>query len=97
MKIEVYGKQGCNLCKSAMKKVQHFLEKWGVGTEHEVVFMDVESEFGAAEGDFHDVFHIPTVLLKRDELEVVARWDGGAPPSEQLESHIRRQAPPAAA
>ena len=90
MRIEVYGRQGCKLCESAKKKIEHFLEKWGVGKEHEIIFVDMESEFGAAEGDFYDVFHVPTVLLKKGESEIVARWDGEAPPSEQLEKHIRR-------
>jgi len=97
MRIEVYGKQGCKLCKSAMKKIEHFLEKWDAGKEHEVVFMDMESEFGAAESDFFDVFEIPTVLIRRDEFEVLARWDGEAPPSEQLQKHIRPESASAAA
>ena len=53
--------------------------------------MDMESEFGAAEADFFDVFGIPTVLLfenKSNKSEVVARWDGKAPPSEELHALV---------
>ena len=89
MTIRVYGKQGCKLCKSAQKKLSHFLNKWGVGGEVDVTFLDMETEFGAAEGDFFDVFDVPTVMLMKDEWEVVARWDGGAPPSAELEDLLR--------
>ena len=88
MRIEVYGKQGCGLCKSAMKKIDHFLGKQGLGDGVEVEFMDMETEEGAAEGDFFDVFHIPTVLLMEDGGGLVARWDGKAPTSQDLDSYL---------
>lgn len=85
MKIEVYGKQGCSLCKSAMKKIDVFMTKNDVPEDTVVGFMDLETEHGAAEGDFFDVFEIPTVLLLRDDSDVIRRWDGKAPSFEDLE------------
>jgi hypothetical protein len=84
MVIEIYGKQECPLCESAKKKVNLLLSRWNMEDSVEVVFHDMETEYGAAEGDFFDVFEIPSVLLKRNRDEVIARWDGQAPPSGEL-------------
>ena len=86
MRLEVYGKQGCNLCKSAYKKLTLFIEKHNVSGGIEVSFMDVETEYGGAEGDFFDVFDIPTVLLLKDDSEVLARWEGKPPHTQELVS-----------
>jgi hypothetical protein len=48
----------------------------------------METVDGAAEGDFYDVFEIPSVLLKGEEDRVVARWDGTPPPSGELEQRL---------
>jgi thiol-disulfide isomerase/thioredoxin len=88
MIIEIYGKQDCKLCESAKRKIAHFLQKWNVNENVQVVFRDMETEEGAAEGDFFDVFEIPSVLLKEDRDSVVARWDGQAPPSEELQRRL---------
>jgi thiol-disulfide isomerase/thioredoxin len=74
MYIEVYGKKECGLCDSAKKKINRLLHKWEMNEEVELVFRDMETVEGAAEGDFYDVFDIPTVLVK-DGDDVVARWD----------------------
>ena len=86
MTIFVYGKNGCDVCKSAQNKVRHFLDRWSVGHSVEVVFMDMETEFGAAEGDFYDVFEVPSVLVMTDDGRLAGRWDGQAPPSEELKA-----------
>jgi len=88
MIIEIYGKQNCSLCQSAKTKIGLFLRKWQVQDGVEVVFRDMETVEGAAEGDFFDVFEIPSVLLKQDADRVLARWDGKAPPSEELRRRL---------
>ncbi len=88
MIIEIYGKQDCELCESAKKKVAHFLEKWRMNDAVQVVFHDMETVEGAAQGDFFDVFEVPTVLLKQDADSVLARWDGQVPPSDELQRRL---------
>ena len=88
MIIEIYGKQDCKLCESAKKKVAHFLNKWELNGSVRVVFQDMETPRGAAEGDFFDVFEVPSVLLKPDDDSVTARWDGRAPPSNELQERL---------
>lgn len=85
MEIHIYGKEGCKLCKSATKKLQVLLNRWDMESEHEIIFMDMETEYGAAEGDFFDVFDIPTVLVMEGESTVRARWDAQpSPPGDEL-------------
>jgi hypothetical protein len=89
MIIEIYGKQECKLCESSKRKVAHFLKKWDMSEDVQVVFQDMDTVDGAAEGDFFDVFEVPSVLLKEGRDEVVARWHGaGAPPEDELQSRL---------
>ncbi len=88
MIIEIYGKQNCSLCESAKRKVSHLLSKWQVEGQVQVVFHDMETVDGAAEGDFYDVFQIPSVLLKGDGDDVLARWDGTPPASAELQQRL---------
>ena len=88
MIIEIYGKQDCKLCESAKKKISHFLSRWNMAQEVNVVFQDMDTEHGAAEGDFFDVFEIPSVLLKRDADVVIDRWEGKPPQSDELRRHL---------
>jgi len=92
MLIEIYGKQECDLCHSARKKVNHLLGKWSMDEDVEVKFMDTDTVDGAAEADFFDVFEIPGVLLKPkdNQDEVVARWEGEAPPSDELRESLEK-------
>lgn len=94
MIIEVYGKQGCDLCKSAKKKLSVLMDRWSVDRDRvEMRFMDMEEdEIAAAEADLFDVFEIPTVLVKRNRDDVVARWDGQAPPGNELKELLRTAA-----
>jgi hypothetical protein len=88
MVIEIYGRQNCQLCENARKKIAHFLDRWEFNGSVRLVFQDIDTAAGAAESDFYDVFRIPSVLLKKGGDEVVARWDGKAPPSEELHQRL---------
>ena len=90
MQIEVYGKKNCSLCDSAKKKISRFLDKWEMTDQVEVLFRDMETVEGAAEGDFYDVFDIPTVLVK-DGDNVVARWDDHKFSSQELRSALNSE------
>ena len=92
MLIEIYGKEGCDLCHSAWKKVNHLLDKWSMDDDVELEFMDTDTVDGAAEADFFDVFDIPGVLVKPkdDRDKVVARWEGEAPPSDELRESLEQ-------
>ncbi|NLW51573.1 MAG: hypothetical protein GXY85_12150 [Candidatus Brocadiaceae bacterium] len=88
MIIEIFGKQNCALCESAKKKIAHFLKQWDQTDKVQVVFQDMETIDGAAQGDYFDVFDIPSVLLKDKDDQVIARWDGQAPPSDELQKRL---------
>jgi hypothetical protein len=88
MYIEVYGKLNCKLCKSAQKKLAHFLNKWQVAEQVDIRFQDMETIDGAAEGAFYDVLEIPATLVK-DGDAVLWRWDHMQPDSRELFEVLR--------
>ena len=74
MRLELYGKEECGLCKSAHKKLALFLQNHDVAGSVQLNFVDMMTEHGAAEGDFFDVFDVPTILLLKDDGQVLGRW-----------------------
>ena len=73
MKIEVFGKPGCGRCESTKRKLSHYLDRWGIAADVEIVSHDMESVDGRAEGAFRDVDEVPTVIVSDGEAEL-ARW-----------------------
>jgi len=88
MKFEVYGKQGCAKCTSTKAKLQHLLHKADAGAVVVLEFVDVDTIEGLAEGAFNDVSDIPTVILRSDAGEALARWDGEIPPSLEVQAYL---------
>ncbi len=83
MKVEIFGKDDCAICKSTKRKLAHFVEKWGYGDRVELVFISMDTVDGMAEGAFRDVSEIPTTIISHDG-DAVGRWDGGVPPSQEV-------------
>ncbi len=50
--ILVFGKQDCAKCETTKKKIGHFLTKWGIDSKVGIVFHDIETVDGRAEGAF---------------------------------------------
>jgi glutaredoxin len=88
MKFEVYGKPGCAKCMSTKAKLQHLLHKADAEASIPMAFVDVDTIEGMAEGAFYDVTEIPTVILRSDAGEALARWDGQVPPSVEVQAHL---------
>ncbi len=87
VRINVFGKEGCKLCDATKRKLSHFLGKWEMHQKVEMVFHDMDTVDGRAEGAFHDVEDIPTTIVERGG-EAVARWDQRIPNSERLRETI---------
>jgi hypothetical protein len=79
MKFEVFGKTGCAKCKSAKEKLTHILGKAEMSLAVPVVFLDLDTVEGMAEGAFNDVVDLPTIILRNDTDQVQGRWNGKAP------------------
>lgn len=87
MKVKVFGKPGCEYCKTTMKKFEIFLNLWKLSDKVQLMFFDMETVDGLAEGAFLGVAKIPTSIIER-EGQVVARWDGVVPVSEKFKPHF---------
>ena len=83
--IAIFGKQGCAKCETTRAKMRHFVSDWQLDHQVEVVFHDMDTVDGRAEGMFHDVIDIPATVVQR-QGQAVARWDGVVPKSEAVKS-----------
>jgi hypothetical protein len=66
-----------------MKKFQTFLTLWNITDKVELSFYDMETVDGLAEGAFMSVSKVPTSIIEKDG-QIVARWDGKVPVSEEF-------------
>lgn len=87
MKVKVFGKPGCEYCKTTMKKFQTFLDLWKITDKVDLSFFDMETVDGLAEGAFLGVVKIPTTVIEKDG-NVLGRWDGKVPVSEEFKPHF---------
>ena len=90
MKVSIFGKPGCAKCDTTKNKLSHFLSRWGIGDEVSLTFYDMSTPDGLAEGAYHDVLNIPTVIIHKGE-ESLARWDGQVPDSKEFRARLQDQ------
>lgn len=84
MEVKVFGKPGCEYCKTTMKKFETFFGRWNIGDACvKLSFFDMETVDGLAEGAFYEVTKIPSTVIERDS-SVLRRWDGVVPLSEEF-------------
>jgi hypothetical protein len=84
MEVKVFGKQDCEFCKTTMKKFETFFGRWSIDQSNvKLIFFDMETVDGLAEGAFYSVTKIPATVIKKNE-EILARWDGSVPLSEEF-------------
>jgi len=85
--IAIFGKQGCAKCETTKSKIRHFVMDWHLDHKVQVVFHDMDTVDGRAEGMFHDVLDIPATVVSRAG-QSIARWDGVVPQSEAVRSAL---------
>ncbi len=83
MKVKIFGKKECNLCKASVKKFQFFLNKWELAEKVELSFYDLDTVDGLAEGSLLDALEVPTIILEEGGVEI-ARWEKTVPGSDEF-------------
>lgn len=84
MEVKVFGKPGCEFCKTTMKKFETFFGRWNIDQQKiKLSFFDMETVDGMAEGAFYSVTRIPSTVIERGS-DLVRRWDGVVPLSEEF-------------
>jgi thiol-disulfide isomerase/thioredoxin len=82
--VKVFGKPGCEYCKTTMKKFETFLGRWKINeSDVTLSFFDMETVDGMAEGAFYGVTKIPATVIEK-KADVLKRWDGVVPLSEEF-------------
>ena len=87
MKIKVFGKAGCAKCETTKNKITHFLQKNNCTDKASIVFYDMETTDGLAEGSFCDVLKIPTTVIEK-ENRTIWRFDGDVPKTEDFKAYF---------
>lgn len=87
MKVKIFGKNGCAKCLATKNKFEFFISKWDFGDRIKILFHDMDTVEGMAEGAYYDVLHIPTTVLEKDNVSI-ARWEGQVPESEDFRPHL---------
>lgn len=86
LEVKVFGKPGCEYCKTTLKKFETFFARWNIDqSKAKLSFFDMETVDGMAEGAFYSVSKIPSTVIER-ESSVLARWDGKVPLSEEFKN-----------
>ena len=71
-----------------MKKFETFLSRWGIKDDDvSLTFYDMETVDGLSEGAFYSVVKIPSTIIEQDS-NLIARWDGKVPLSEEFKGHF---------
>ena len=83
MKVKIFGKKDCNLCKASVRKFEFFLDKWELAERIELTFYDLDTVDGLTEGSLSDALEVPTIILEKDGMEV-ARWEKRIPRSDEF-------------
>jgi len=85
MEVKVFGKPGCEFCKTTVKKFETFLGRWGINdSQVKLAFFDMETTVdGLAEGAFYGIAKIPATVIEKDG-QIIKRWDGVVPLSEEF-------------
>lgn len=89
MKIKIFGKPGCAKCQTTKNKFEHFLTKWQYTDKIKLLFCDMDTPDGMAEGAYYDVLKIPTTVLEKDSVPI-ARWEGEIPNSQEVKVHLEK-------
>ena len=88
MEVKVFGKPGCEFCKTTMKKFETFFDRWKIDqAKIPLTFFDMEQVDGLAEGAFYSVSKIPATIIEK-EGSILARWDGAVPLSEEFKKYF---------
>jgi hypothetical protein len=89
MEVKVFGKPGCEFCKTTMKKFETFFSRWQIDpAQVKLSFFDMETSVdGLAEGAFYEVSKIPATVIEQDG-NILQRWDGKVPLSEEFKEHF---------
>ncbi len=90
MKIKIFGKDNCGKCQSTKNKIKFLLAKLEMEDKVDVYFHNLDTVDGLAEGAFHDVSDaLPTTIIEKSD-EVIARWDGEVPLTENIKEHLEK-------
>lgn len=83
VRIDIFGKDTCELCGHTKRKLAVLLERWGCNGQVQLKYWDMGTVDGLAEAAMNDVMKTPTTIVTRDG-KTLARWEAQVPDSRDL-------------
>jgi len=83
MKIKIFGKKDCNICKASLKKIQFFLDKWKLKDKIKIISYNLDTVDGLTEGALLNALEVPTIIIEKDGIELF-RWEKKIPKSDEF-------------
>ena len=88
--IKIFGKKSCSACVSVKEKFNFFLEKWELKDQVKMVYFDLDTRDGLAEGAYCQALEFPTTIVERDGTEL-ARWVKKVPTSVEFKQFFAQK------
>ena len=89
MDVVIFGKLNCGTCAGAKERVTVLIDKMGLAAKVPMQFINVDTYEGRAEGAFYDVYDaVPVTIIRDDSKDVLSRWEGVMPKSEELKPFL---------
>lgn len=89
IRILIFGKSNCAKCQTTKNKINHFIKKWELENKIEIIYWDMDTIDGRAEGAYYDIWEIPGIIIET-EGRVVKRIIGAIPNSEDIYETIKK-------
>ncbi|PIU83156.1 MAG: hypothetical protein COS68_05540 [Elusimicrobia bacterium CG06_land_8_20_14_3_00_38_11] len=71
IRIKIFGKNDCDICKKAIEKLHQYLTK--IENKPTVIYYDLNTLDGLTEAAIYIAFDIPTIVLEKNGCEI-KRW-----------------------
>ena len=71
IRIKIFGKNDCDVCKKAIEKLHQYLNK--IENKPTVIYYDLDTLDGLTEAAIYIAFDIPSIVLEKNGCEI-KRW-----------------------
>jgi hypothetical protein len=97
MKVKVYGRETCGICKDMLKKFDVFFGHWNLKDKVPVLYYSMDSVDGLTEALAVGATEPPTILIEDNNGKELVRWSGKAITSQEFKPYFKELLPAGAA
>jgi len=87
MKVRIFGKESCSVCKSMLEKFNTFLKHWKIEDKVKLIYKSVDDVDGLTEAALADATEVPAIIIEKNGQEL-ARWTGRGVESKEFKPYF---------